>query len=86
MERVIVDDVNIGPMKAYVLPKLPNNLDLIIGLDVVLRLGLQIVPNGSEVTVVHIGAVGKVVGDFLDVPHSPEKSGVCHITYLKLLL
>ncbi|MEL7522946.1 MAG: hypothetical protein AAGJ80_15265, partial [Cyanobacteria bacterium J06553_1] len=38
------DNPDVGPVEAYVFKRLPLNLDLIIGLDVILRVGLYIPP------------------------------------------
>ena len=66
LEQIMVDDQDIGPVKAYVLSQLPNDFDFIIGLDVVMRLGLQVTPNKEGSVMIHLGAAGKTVDVCLD--------------------
>lgn len=42
LRKVVVGDSDIGPIEAHVLEKLPLGLDLIVGLDVIMREGLCI--------------------------------------------
>ena len=51
LDRVSIgpEEVNIGPLKVHVLQRLPLDLDVIIGWDVISQRGLQVVPqSGSE--------------------------------------
>ena len=46
LKSVLVDCEQLGPIEAYVVPHLPLNVDVVIGLDVVSRCGITVV-NGT---------------------------------------
>jgi hypothetical protein len=42
LKSVMYESQELGPLLVHVLPKLPKQVDLVIGLDVILRIGLQV--------------------------------------------
>ena len=56
LEKVVFEDgCSIGPIKAFVVEKLPLRVDLILGLDAILTHGLSIQPSSTNSVNVQIG-------------------------------
>ena len=50
LDQVLIgtNSLQVGPVEAYVVPRLPLDLDVIVGLDVILRFGLRIPANNTN--------------------------------------
>ena len=56
LNTVEIDSQNLGPIQAYVVDQLPLNVDLVVGLDVIVRMGLHILKDKTGKIKANFGA------------------------------